>query len=100
MTVNMQDASNCIIIPSCSNSLDKCNQIIFPSMSSSSMIILMIISWVIFLGVAYIIYWFLNNKTNTCSKYNYWAILGILLLATIIVNLATLFFIKKSLHLK
>lgn len=74
----------CFVIPNKYGGTDNCTQVKLPSMSS--IILILIISWILYLLVAYGIYYFLN-RTNPSSKYNYWMILLILICAGLIVSL-------------
>ncbi len=79
----------CLILPSNTGSTTNCIQATVPSIAT--MIWILIISWISFMIVAYFIYYFLDKvKPNT--KYNYWAIFIILILAGIIVSLFTRLF--------
>ena len=75
---------NCLVIPSASGSLSNCVTVKMPSIPV--IILLLIISWVIFLLVAYAIYYFLKKSGTSV---NYWAIFGILLASGLIINLIT-----------
>jgi glucan phosphoethanolaminetransferase (alkaline phosphatase superfamily) len=75
---------NYVIIPSSSGSLSNCVAMRMPSIHK--IIGLLIISWIIYLLVAYAIFYFLN-KTNPSHRVNYWIILGILILSGFIVGL-------------
>ena len=75
---------NCLVIPSASGSLSNCVTVKMPSIPV--IILLLIISWVIFLLVAYAIYYFLKKSG---AMVNYWAIFGILLASGLIINLIT-----------
>ena len=74
---------NCLIIPSKNGTAENCVQLNMPS--KTSIIFLLIVSWVVFMLVAYVIYYFLN-KSKPTARYNYWIILLILILAGIIVS--------------
>lgn len=80
----MSNVPNCIIIPSSSGSISNCITMQMPSISK--LIAMLIISWIIFMIVAYVIYWFLE-KTNPLRQYSYWMILLILIVAGLIVSL-------------
>lgn len=82
-STNVYNAPNCIILPSSTGSTTNCLTIPFPSMSQ--LLLVLIISWIIYMGVAYIIYYFLNTKKE--CKCNYWMILLILVISGIIVSL-------------
>lgn len=79
----------CIVMPSVNGSLTNCIRIDFPSVGT--IIALLIMSWILFMVVAYIIYKFLN-KSGKCV--NYWAILGILLVSGIILSLISRLLMK------
>ena len=81
---NTYGIPNCLIIPSSSGSLTNCITMKMPSIST--LIVILVISWIIYLMVAYVIYYFLN-KANPSMTYNYWIILGILLLSGFIISL-------------
>lgn len=74
----------CVVIPGKNGDLEKCLQVKMPSMTQ--IVIILIISWLLFMLVAYIIYSFLN-WANPGQKNNYWMILLILILAGIIVSI-------------
>lgn len=80
---------SCMILPSSSGSTTNCIQMPMPSMGS--MIGVLIISWIIFMIVAYLIYHFLN-WTNPHIRYNYWMILLVLIVAGIVVALLSKLF--------
>ena len=75
---------NCLIFPSASGSLKNCVNMQFPS--TGTVVLIMIISWILLLAVAYAIYWF-SEKLNPDYKLNYWIILLILVVAGLIVSL-------------
>lgn len=75
---------NCLILPSASGKLSDCIQMQLPS--TGTIILILIISWIILMAVAYIIYWF-ATKVSPSVQLNYWLILLILILAGIIVSL-------------
>jgi hypothetical protein len=79
----------CLILPSKTGSSANCYQIQMPSVPT--IILILIISWIIFMIVAYIIYYFLN-KVNRNMNYSYWVILLLLIVAGIIVSFFTKFF--------
>lgn len=82
--MNSQPMPNCLIIPSGNGKLRNCIQMPFPS--SGAIIMVIIISWIILMAVAWIIYWFVS-KTNQGVKFNYWLILLILIVSGLIVSL-------------
>ncbi|XWV25488.1 hypothetical protein QJ856_gp0271 [Tupanvirus deep ocean] len=75
---------NCLILPSKTGTTTNCTQVPLPSVST--IILVLIISWVLYLAVAYAIYYFVN-KYNPNVKLNYWIILVILILSGLIVSL-------------
>ena len=75
---------SCLVIPSKNGDLKNCVQIKMPSVTQ--IVIALIISWLLFMLVAYLIYSFLN-WANPGQKNNYWMILLILILAGIIVSI-------------
>ena len=75
---------DCLIIPASNGSLSNCITLKMPSINL--IILLLIISWIIYLFVAYAIYYFINTYSTT-TKVNYWIILAILILSGLIVNL-------------
>ena len=83
MSLNSKKIAECIIVPSSGMSLDRCITMKIPS--TTSMIILIILSIVIYLLAAYAIYKYVN-KQHSSRPSNYWAILGILILSGIIVS--------------
>jgi len=85
----MNSVPKCVILPSLNGDLENCVQMNLPS--TGTLLFMLVISWVIFMIVAYIIYRVLN-KSDKCV--NYWAILGILILAGIIVSLLSKLFRK------
>ena len=80
----MDSIPKCLIIPSASGSLSNCITVKMPSLTV--LVIFLIITWIIYLLIAYGIYYFLN-KQNPSQKTNYWMILGILILSGLIINL-------------
>lgn len=78
----MSSMPNCIILPSMNGSQTNCVQMSLPS--TGKIIGLLVISWIIFMIVAWIIYKFLNKEGHAAG---YWKILGILLLSGIILSL-------------
>lgn len=76
---------NCLIIPSATGSITNCIKMPLPS--TTSIIIMIIVSWIIFMAVAYLIYWFANKVNSPGIVLNYWIILLILILAGFIVSL-------------
>ena len=77
---------NCFVIPGASGSLKNCVQV-----NTSSIIAVLVISWILYLVVAYLIYWFLTKYQPT-FKFNYWIILLILVVSGFILTLlASLF---------
>lgn len=80
----MNSVPNCLIIPAANGSLSNCIKMQLPSMST--LVLLLIITWIIYLLVAYAIYYFLN-KANPNQKFNYWIILAILILSGLIISL-------------
>lgn len=75
---------NCIILPSANGNLSNCIKMDLPS--TGTIIFIIIISWVILMAVAYIIYWF-TTKVSPQVQLNYWLILLILILAGFIVSI-------------
>jgi len=75
---------NYFVLPSSSGAVTDCVGMKLPS--TGTIIILLIISWIIYLVIAYIIYWFIN-KFNPGMKWNYWMVLLILILSSLIVSL-------------
>lgn len=74
----------CVTIPSKMGIISDCAKIPMPNLLT--MTLALIISWILFMAIAYIIYYLLN-KWNPRLQYNYWIILLILVLAGIIVAL-------------
>lgn len=84
---------NCLIIPSMSGAVTNCINVKLPP--TSTIIGILIISWIVFMVVAYIIYYFLNqSKNKTTRSYSYWMILLILILAGLVVNFLGNLFLK------
>ncbi|XWV26821.1 hypothetical protein QJ857_gp0230 [Tupanvirus soda lake] len=75
---------NCLILPSKTGTTTNCTQLPLPSIST--IIWILVISWIFYLAVAYAIYYFVN-KYNPNVKLNYWIILVILILSGLIVSL-------------
>ena len=75
---------SCLIVPSKYGSTTNCITVPVPSMTK--LITMLIIGCIIFMVVAYLIYYFLN-KSRPGHRYNYWVILLILIIAGIIVSL-------------
>ena len=79
----------CLVLPSNTGSTNNCLQVAMPSMTT--IILVLIISWLIFMAVAYAIFYVLR-KSNPNMKYSYWIILIILIVAGIIVSLLSKLF--------
>lgn len=75
---------NCLIIPSVSGATTNCLNIKLPSVSTIALLI--IVYWIIYLIVAYLLFWFLN-KMYPNQKINYWIILLILVVSGFIIAL-------------
>jgi len=73
----------CLILPSTTGSATNCYQIQMPSVST--VMLMLIISWIIFMIVAYFLYYFLD-KVNPGMNYNYWVILLLLIVSGVIVS--------------
>lgn len=86
-----QQTPNCIIIPSVNNKLTNCIQMKLPSVGT--LILMLILSWIVVLAVAYGIFWILNKQTPG-KKYSYWWILLILIVAMIIASLLSSLFMR------
>ena len=82
--------SNCVIVPSASGSIDRCIQMEVPSMGS--LLLALVIGIIVYLAVAYAIYWFMN-RMNPGMKFNYWWILLILILSGIITGIISSVFV-------
>ena len=80
----MTTIPQCFVIPSMTGKINDCIQIPFPS--ATQIFIILIISWIIFMIVAYGIYYFIS-KQYPQQKVNYWIILGILIVAGIIISI-------------
>jgi hypothetical protein len=78
------EAPNCLIFPSASGSINNCTKVELPS--TGKIILVMIISWILLLAVAYVIYWF-TTKVNPDFRFNYWILLLILVLSGLIISL-------------
>jgi hypothetical protein len=78
------DVANCLIYPKTSGILKDCVKFEMPS--SGKVFLIVVISLVLLLAVAYAIYWFVNS-VNPGFKLNYWIILLILILSGLIVGL-------------
>jgi CDP-diglyceride synthetase len=89
MDANLSKWPTCLIIPSKTGSTTNCLTVPMPSMSK--IIMMLIIGWILFMVVAYIIYYFLNRNRPINYKYSYWIILLVLILAGIIVSLINTF---------
>ena len=87
----MNSIPNCLVLPSLNGSLNDCVVMNLPS--ASTVIMMLIFSWIIIMVVAYGIYYFLN-KNHPMQRVNYWMILLILVLAGIIVSLLSSLFMK------
>jgi hypothetical protein len=79
----------CLILPSKTGSATNCFQVQMPSIPT--VVLILIISWIIFMIVAYIIYYFLN-KAKPNMNYSYWIILLLLIVSGIIVSFFTKLF--------
>ncbi len=75
---------SCLVIPSASGSISNCVQMQLPS--TGVIIGVIIVSWILFMAVAYAIYYFVN-AVSPGVRLNYWIILLILVLSGIIVSL-------------
>ncbi|AEQ32856.1 hypothetical protein CE11_00953 [Megavirus courdo11] len=75
---------NCLTIPSITGSTTNCVNVQFPSLST--IVLIIIFYWIIYLIVAYAIYYFLN-KMYPGQRVNYWIILLVLLLSGLILSL-------------
>lgn len=80
----MSSYPNCLIIPSSSGSITNCITMSMPSVGT--IVLLLIISIILYLVIAYAIYYFLN-KAHPLQKVNYWLILLVLIASNIIVGL-------------
>ena len=88
-TVAQNTWPTCLVLPAKNGSTTNCIQIKMPSMPT--IILILIISWIILMAVAYAMYYFLK-KYEPNTKYNYWLILLILVLSGIIVSLLSKLF--------
>nr|WBF70401.1 hypothetical protein [Megavirus caiporensis] len=75
---------NCLTIPSITGLTTNCVNVQFPPLST--IILIIIFYWIIYLIVAYAIYYFLN-KMYPGQRVNYWIILLVLLLSGLILSL-------------
>ncbi len=80
----MNSVPNCVVFPSASGSLSNCIALKLPS--TGTLVAVFILLWIIYLVVAYVIYYFLK-KFNPDQKINYWIIFGILIISNILVSL-------------
>lgn len=79
----------CIILPGSNGSTENCISINIPSMGT--IVAILVISWIILMAVAYLIYRFLN-KNNKCVSY--WWILLILIVSGLLVNFISTLVLK------
>ncbi|BCS82805.1 hypothetical protein QLL95_gp0316 [Cotonvirus japonicus] len=79
---------NCVILPSSTGSVSNCLRIPLPS--TSMLILSVIIFWIIYLVIAYLIYYFVS-KAYPSSKVNYWLILLILIASGVIMAVVSRF---------
>lgn len=83
-TLNQGTWPNCLIIPSKTGATTNCLNIPMPS--PGTILFMLIIAWIIYMAVAYAIYYFLN-KQNPNRYYSYWMLLLILVVAGVIISL-------------
>ena len=79
----------CLIIPDNTGSVKNCIRFDMPSMTT--IILFIVVAWIIYLAIAYLIYYVVNKNT----KVNYWMILLILIISGLIVNILGYFIVKN-----
>ena len=82
---------NCLVIPSANGKISDCIRVQLPK--TSTLIFALILSWLLIMLIAYLIFYFLN-RNRSGQRYSYWIILLVLVAAMLLSSLVGNLFLK------